>query len=549
MVITSLAIVPFSAFADESGKCGDNVNYYFDSASGTLTVSGTGPMYDASGEYDPPTCNNTGVKSIVIEDGVTGIGIGAFAGCPNADTVVIGETVETIGAWAFYDCDGINELNIPASVTTIGDSAFKGCGAVQTLVLRSGLQSIGNEAFRDCKFIMDIQLPYGVTTIGENAFYNTGIWEIRIPETVTSIGSGAFNGCKNLAYVFYDGSADELNNLIAPRESSNIFGLNPTYYFAEGKCGENVNYMFDYDNGRLEIYGYGDMDDYASPYMSPFSFNSRIKEIEFSDGIRRVGSYAFGECEGLTKVDLNSVHEIGEGAFCGCISLKSVTIPTLVNTFEPRAFADCSALETVNYNCHADIREYTFNGCMALKNFNIGGYPKYCTPDSFNGTNDTFTVTSYCDVKAVPTIIEGTNRTWVKEHYNVSEVVGTTATTYIECVYCSVCGEANFYKHNKSANKLTAKGKTKTLKYKSLKKKNLTVKRADAITLGKKNGTVTYTKASGNKKITVNKKTGNITVKKGLKKGTYKVKVKVRAAGTQKIKAKTVTVTVTIKVK
>ena len=79
--------------------------------------------------------------------------------------------------------------------------------------------------------------------------------------------------------------------------------------------------------------------------------------------------------------------------------------------------------------------------------------------------------------------------------------------------------------------------------------KTKTVKRAKAFKISKAKGKVTYKKISGSKKITVNKKNGNVTIKKGLKKGTYKVKVKVQAAGDSvyaKSKAKTVTVTVKV---
>jgi hypothetical protein len=88
----------------------------------------------------------------------------------------------------------------------------------------------------------------------------------------------------------------------------------------------------------------------------------------------------------------------------------------------------------------------------------------------------------------------------------------------------------------KAANTLKAKGRTVKVSYKKLKKKNQTVKRSKAIRLSGAKGTVTYAKAGGNKKIRINKKTGKITIKKKLKKGTYKLKVKVKAAGTSKYK-------------
>jgi len=101
-----------------------------------------------------------------------------------------------------------------------------------------------------------------------------------------------------------------------------------------------------------------------------------------------------------------------------------------------------------------------------------------------------------------------------------------------------------------AANPLKISAKTATIKFKKLKKKNQTLAATAVIKFTKKGqGTTTYTKSSGNKKISINKKTGKVTVKKGLKKGTYKVKVKVKAAGNKNYKAATKTVTFKIKVK
>jgi len=105
------------------------------------------------------------------------------------------------------------------------------------------------------------------------------------------------------------------------------------------------------------------------------------------------------------------------------------------------------------------------------------------------------------------------------------------------------------FSYVKKANPLTVKGKTVKVKYSKLRKKTQTIARTKAITVSKNQGTVTYAKAKGNKKITVDKKTGKIKVKKGLKKGTYKVKIKVTAAGNSWYKKATKTVTVKIKVK
>ena len=106
------------------------------------------------------------------------------------------------------------------------------------------------------------------------------------------------------------------------------------------------------------------------------------------------------------------------------------------------------------------------------------------------------------------------------------------------------------FKIVKAANTLKIKGKTVTIKYKKLKKKAKKVGVTKAIKFTNKGqGTKTYAKASGNKKITINKKTGKVTVKKGLKKGTYKVKVKVTAKGNATHKKATKAVTFKVRIK
>ncbi|MBQ3904349.1 MAG: hypothetical protein II744_05175, partial [Eubacterium sp.] len=100
----------------------------------------------------------------------------------------------------------------------------------------------------------------------------------------------------------------------------------------------------------------------------------------------------------------------------------------------------------------------------------------------------------------------------------------------------------------KKVNTLYAKGKTPAVKYSKLKKRNLIISRKSAVSIKNAQGVLSYKKAKGNKKITVSKG-GKITVKKGHKKGKYKVKIKVTATGNQTYKPITKTVTVIIKVK
>ena len=143
------------------------------------------------------------------------------------------------------------------------------------------------------------------------------------------------------------------------------------------------------------------------------------------------------------------------------------------------------------------------------------------------------------------TLKEGTDYT-VK--YSSNTKVGTATITLTGKGTYTGTKKVTF-KITQADNPMTVKAKTKTVKYSDVKKKNVTVSKSDAMTVSKAQGTVTFAKSSGNSKITINKTSGKITVKKGLKKGTYKVKIKVSAAGNTNYKKGLKTVTVTIKVK
>ena len=132
------------------------------------------------------------------------------------------------------------------------------------------------------------------------------------------------------------------------------------------------------------------------------------------------------------------------------------------------------------------------------------------------------------------------------KHFDVS--VAGTATAVVTGIGSYTDSVGVKFKINKAKNTLNSKAKTVKIKYSDVKDKKVTIKQQKAFSISKPQGKLTYDKKSGNKNIGVNKKNGNIVVKKGLKKGTYKVKVKINAAGNKNYKTKTKTVTVKIKI-
>ena len=172
-------------------------------ADGTLTISGTGAMKNYDYNDNPsPVYNNSNVKKVVIEDGVTSIGNSAFNECISLTSITIPDSVTSIGTYAFSGCRSLTSITIPDSVTSIGAYAFQSCSNLTSITIPDSVTSIGASAFNSCSGLTSITIPDSVTSIGNFAFsYCISLTSITIPDSVTSIGSYAFYNCKNLTTI------------------------------------------------------------------------------------------------------------------------------------------------------------------------------------------------------------------------------------------------------------------------------------------------------------------------------------------------------------
>ena len=168
-------------------------------------------------------------KVINLPDGLENIGLRAFLGFNDLESIKIPESVKEIGEEAFYGCSSlrnaeiradINEIpvslfagctvlesvTIPKTVKKIGDEAFSGCSSLETVTLPTSLEIIGDSAFYKMTSMTEIKLPSGLLEIGEGAFQGSGLIELTIPESVESVGSSIIGGCQNLetVYVFWN---------------------------------------------------------------------------------------------------------------------------------------------------------------------------------------------------------------------------------------------------------------------------------------------------------------------------------------------------------
>ena len=181
------------------------------------------------------------LASITIPDSVTAIGSGAFCGCggeliitskiveenytlsnyPQQNgwlsgakftKLTIGDSVTSIGDYAFRNCSSLTSITIPDSVTEIGNYAFRNCTSLTSITIPDSVTSIGKEVFYGCASLTSITIPDSVTEIGYEAFwFCTSLTSITIPDSVTSIGSSAFRDCTSLKKITIPTSVDSID--------------------------------------------------------------------------------------------------------------------------------------------------------------------------------------------------------------------------------------------------------------------------------------------------------------------------------------------------
>ena len=194
--------------------------------------------------------STTSLKSISLPDGLTEIERAAFSGS-GLESIVIPSSVKTIGDLAFYGCESLTEIVLPDGLTEIGREVFTKSG-LKSINIPSTVKKIGYSAFRRCKSLTEIVLPDGVEYIGNYAFEEcTSLTEIVIPAAVKELGIGVFIRCENLTSVYYEGTSQQWNALVAVNGATDGMSSSTTvYFYSETEPTESGNYWHFDGNGK-----------------------------------------------------------------------------------------------------------------------------------------------------------------------------------------------------------------------------------------------------------------------------------------------------------
>jgi hypothetical protein len=294
------------------------------------------------------------LQSIELTSGTT-IKQGQFNNCEKLQTIILPDTITTIGASAFAN-SGITTIDL-SHVTSIGESAFDSCLSLTTVILNDNsdasgtkLTTIAQKVFNACEKLKSITLPEGITTIDESAFNNCGVLNITSwPSSLQTVGNLAFANCRSLQS--FEGTnaltsvgenaflyCESLKTLTMPNASISIAD-----YTQFSTCTKLETLV-----AHMEVF-------YAIYSSATNNFSSLVtatitKGELVAGGSESVTADIFSGCTKLTNVTLaDTISVIGSGAFKNCTSLSSISFSKNMETIGVNAFSGCTGLATIYY--------------------------------------------------------------------------------------------------------------------------------------------------------------------------------------------------------
>lgn len=258
----------------------------------------------------------TALKKVTFADGMIKVEPSCFFSCSSLEEITLPNSLQEIGLGAFEKCASLKSIVIPETVHTIGLSAFKDCSSLTDVMMNSHTIDFGEDTFTGTPY-MDRSFGDFVIIGGTLSKYRGNDTTVKIPDGVTKISGNTFADAK------------QVESVIIP-DSVQVIGTE-----VMGSIRQNYQTV---PNMNLKKLVMGD--GVATIEDSAFSHCQELEEVAFGKSVRHIGQYAFQECLKLENIDLSNttVKEIMEGAFDGCINVKSLRLSPKIEKIGESAF-------------------------------------------------------------------------------------------------------------------------------------------------------------------------------------------------------------------
>ena len=328
--------------------------------------------------------NCSGIKSLIIPEGVQYINDYAFERCQKLEKVVLPNSLIQINSYVFRNCNLLSDINLEecTSLTQISYQAFYDCDAITELTLPENLKRLSGYAFCEMDGLEKVNFNNKITNIEYDCFESCRkIKTIELPSSLNYVSDSAFNNCVSLILVIIPKGINQFNGYVfqncysatvlcedesKPSNWSSDWANNgPTVVWGykeiktvDGyKCvitAENTAIIIGAEDLTKKTYefpdkvGAYDVVDINLPAI--FRDNQVVEEVYIPDYLTAIPGYSFYNCTSLKKVvfsDNTSISSIGRYAFNQCSSLKAITIPDGISTLNSYTFANCTNLRVV----------------------------------------------------------------------------------------------------------------------------------------------------------------------------------------------------------
>lgn len=377
-----------------SGTCGQNLEWNLVTATGELSIWGTGEMYNWDNASETPWHPYVDmIRSVTLNEGVTSVGARAFQSTPQLAYVFIPSTVVNAGYAAFADCLQLKDATCVGGLNTVSQCMFYNDDQLFNIEFSNKVTGIPDYAFYGCCNLGDIRIPSSVKTIGEGAFAScVSIESIVFGGSLTSIGTGAFFNCAGLSKIYLNaakpksvgnyaffGCGDQLSVVGSTDvswldiESTSTLSSEDSAILS-GTAGA-LTWTFNPGEASLTISGNGELPAYEQGTAPWLIYSALISTIIVDEGVTKIGEMALSEMSCVTTISLpDSLHAIGPYAFSGGISLKDCILPTGLTSIGEGAFCCCEFLTTIELpSSITSIPAYLFSECYNLKSVIASG--------------------------------------------------------------------------------------------------------------------------------------------------------------------------------